>query len=138
MNVNLEGMKFNHLTVIKYAGTDKHQRRLWECRCDCGATTYATTSALKNGYKKSCGCLKHTSNANDLKGQRFGMLMVMKRVGTNQHRKALWKCKCDCGKTTTVSSIDLTTGNTKSCGCLGKNYAKRNLMKGGYWNGEKR
>ena len=133
MKINLEGMKFNRLTVIGPAGTDGRQHRLWECRCDCGGTTFATTSDLRHGHKKSCGCLKRVSHAKDITGQRFGMLTVMKRAGTNKHRKALWKCKCDCGRTTVVSSVDLVTGNTKSCGCLGKNYAKRNLMKGGYW-----
>lgn len=137
MKENLEGMQFNQLTVVALAGTDGRQHRLWECKCTCGATTFATTSALRNGHKKSCGCLKQVSHANDLKGQRFGMLTVMKRVGTNKHRKALWKCKCDCGKTTTVASVDLVTGNTKSCGCLGRNLAKKNLMEGGYWSGTK-
>lgn len=133
MKINLEGMKFNRLTVIGPAGTDGRQHRLWECKCDCGGTTFATTSDLRHGHKKSCGCLKRVSHAKDITGQRFGMLTVMKRAGTNKHRKALWKCKCDCGRNTVVSSVDLVTGNTKSCGCLGKNYAKRNLMKGGYW-----
>ena len=133
MKINLEGMKFNRLTVIGPAGTDRRQHRLWECKCDCGGTTFATTSDLRHGHKKSCGCLKRVSHAKDITGQRFGMLTVLKRAGTNKHRKALWKCKCDCGRTTVVSSVDLVTGNTKSCGCLGKNYAKRNLMKGGYW-----
>ena len=133
MKINLEGMKFNRLTVIGPAGTDGRQHRLWECKCDCGGTTFATTSDLRHGHKKSCGCLKRVSHAKDITGQRFGILTVMKRAGTNKHRKALWKCKCDCGRTTVVSSVDLVTGNTKSCGCLGKNYAKRNLMKGGYW-----
>lgn len=133
MKINLEGMKFNRLTVIGPAGTDGRQHRLWECKCDCGGTTFATTSDLRHGHKKSCGCLKRVSHAKDITGQRFGMLTVLKRAGTNKHRKALWKCKCDCGRTTVVSSVDLVTGNTKSCGCLGKNYAKRNLMKGGYW-----
>lgn len=137
MKDNLEGMQFNQLTVVALAGTDGRQHRLWECKCACGATTFATTSALRNGHKKSCGCLKQVSHANDLKGQRFGMLTVMKRVGTNKHRKALWKCKCDCGKNTTVASVDLVTGNTKSCGCLGQNFAKKNLMEGGYWYGTK-
>ena len=137
MKFNLEGMKFNHLTVIGPAGTDGRQHRLWECKCDCGNTTLATTSDLRHGHKKSCGCLKRVPHANDRKGQRFGMLTVIKRVGTNNHRKALWRCKCDCGRTTEVSSTDLTSGNTKSCGCLGNNYAKRNLMKGGYWYGTK-
>ena len=137
MKYELTGKKFNHLTVIKPAGTDGRNHRLWECKCDCGETTFATTSNLRHGHKKSCGCLKRVSHAKDITGQRFGMLTVIKRVGTNKHRKALWKCKCDCGKTTTVSSVDLVTGNTKSCGCLGKNYAKRNLMEGGYWYGKK-
>ena len=133
MKINLEGMKFNRLTVIGPAGTDGRQHRLWECKCDCGGTTFATTSDLRHGHKKSCGCLKRVSHAKEITGQRFGMLTVMKRAGTNKHRKALWKCKCDCGRTTVVSSVDLVTGNTKSCGCLGQNFAKRNLMKGGYW-----
>lgn len=137
MKINLEGMKFNRLTVIGPAGTDGRQHRLWECKCDCGGTTFATTSDLRHGHKKSCGCLKRVSHAKDITGQRFGMLTVMKRAGTNKHRKALWKCKCDCGRNTVVSSVDLVTGNTKSCGCLGKNYAKRNLMEGGFWYGTK-
>lgn len=136
MNFDLTGMKFNHLTVIETAGTDGRQHCLWKCECDCGGITFATTSDLRSGHKKSCGCLKRVSHAKDIKGQRFGMLTVIKRVGTNKHRKALWKCKCDCGRTTVVSSVDLVTGNTKSCGCLGKNYAKRNLMEGGYWYGK--
>ena len=136
MKLNLEGMKFNNLTVIAPAGTDGRQHRLWECKCDCGGTTFATTSDLRHGHKKSCGCLKRVSHAKDITGQRFGMLTVIKRTGTNKHRKALWKCKCDCGRTTVVSSVDLVTGNTKSCGCLGKNFAKRNLMEGGYWYGK--
>ena len=138
MKINLEGMKFNRLTVIGPAGTDGRQHRLWECKCDCGGTTFATTSDLRHGHKKSCGCLKQVSHAKDITGQRFGMLTVMKRAGTNKHRKALWKCKCDCGRNTVVSSVDLVTGNTKSCGCLGKNYAKRNLMEGGFWYGAQR
>lgn len=136
MEVHLEGIKFNHLTVVKQVGSNSNGRRLWECKCDCGVTTFATTNELRGGHKKSCGCLKRVSHAKDIKGQRFGMLTVVKRVGTDPvSRKALWKCKCDCGNFTTVRSVDLTNGNTKSCGCLGKNYAKRNLMKGGYWNG---
>ena len=136
MKYELTGMKFNRLTVSGPAGTDGRQHRLWKCKCDCGGTTFATTSDLRHGHKKSCGCLKRVSHAKDITGQRFGMLTVMKRAGTNKHRKALWKCKCDCGRTTVVSSVDLVTGNTKSCGCLGKNFAKRNLMEGGYWYGK--
>lgn len=30
----------------------------------------------------------------------------------------MWLCKCDCGQTAIVETSNLTTGNTKSCGCL--------------------
>ena len=130
MKSKLLGKRFGRLTVLSQSSRDKHGSVIWECKCDCGNITFAVSHDLNSGHKKSCGCLKHTSNAKDLKGQKFGYLTVSKRVGTSKDRKALWKCKCLCGKTTIVRSCDLTSGNTKSCGCLGREYAKRNLMKG--------
>ena len=66
MMFNLEGMRFNHLTVIQSAGTDGREHCLWECKCDCGNVTYAITSQLKSGQKKSWGCLGRQSHAIDL------------------------------------------------------------------------
>lgn len=51
------GDRFTRLTVVAYAGNTKYAHRNWECLCDCGATTFAITSSLRNGNKKSCGCL---------------------------------------------------------------------------------
>lgn len=129
---DLSGQTFNLLTVIKKKSVDKKGKIIWECKCECGNITTATTTQLKSGSKKSCGCLKNKSHAKDLKGQVFGMLKVIKRVGT-ENRRAVWRCKCECGKYCNVRSIDLLSGNTKSCGCLGKAYAQRNLREGGYW-----
>lgn len=129
--MDLSGQKFNKLTVVKKADYQNAKEVRWLCRCDCGMETTATTYELRSGHKKSCGCLKRVSHAENLKGKRFGRLTVFKRYGTSKDRKALWKCKCDCGKTTVVRSIDLKSGNTKSCGCLGNEYAKRNLINGG-------
>ena len=77
------------------------------------------------------------SNTKTLIGRKFGRLTVVEKTNRKIRGIVVYKCKCDCGKTTVVSSVDLVTGNTKSCGCLGKNYAKRNLMEGGYWYGKK-
>lgn len=121
MRRDLTGQKFNHLSVIEI--TEKTPRAtIWLCRCDCGNETTVATSDLTSGHTKSCGCLKRKSNAKDLRGQRFGRLVVWKRAGTVGSR-ALWRCKCDCGKLTNVRSIDLLNGNTKSCGCLKEHYA---------------
>mgnify|MGYP001019018313 FL=1 len=67
---------------------------------------------------KSCGCLQKESREKDLVGQRFGKLVVIKPTGNIKHHNQEWQCLCDCGKTTYVRSNTLTTGDTKSCGCL--------------------
>ena len=129
MKVDLTGQKFNKLTVLHRGEQKKANAVTWVCRCDCGTETLATTNELRSGHKKSCGCLKKLPHADNLKGMRFGRLVVMKRVGTSLNdRHPIWRCKCDCGKKTDVRSCDLKSGNTKSCGCLGKEKAKRNWM----------
>lgn len=35
-------------------------------------------------------------------------------------KRSLWKCRCDCGGEKVVSITQLTTGHTRSCGCLPK------------------
>ena len=137
MKIDLTGQKFHRLQVVqKSEQQSKADAVLWECICDCGSKTTATTAQLRSGHKKSCGCIKHAPKAEDITGQRFGRLTVMKRVGTAD-RKAIWRCRCDCGKKTDVRSSDLKSGNTKSCGCLGNHFAKRNLLEGGYYGKNK-
>ena len=65
----------------------------------------------------------------DLTGKRFGMLVVEGFDHREpQRRKYFWRCVCDCGRETVASGCNLTSGNTRSCGCLGdKNRQK--LMK---------
>lgn len=53
----------------------------------------------------------------DLTGQRFGRLVVLDYLGLNKHRKAVWRCRCDCGKNVTAIGTELRSGHTKSCGC---------------------
>lgn len=64
----------------------------------------------------------------DRTGQLFGRLRVVSEAGRNHLKKVLWKCQCDCGGFITVPSGALVTGNTKSCGCVPKNF------KHGGWN----
>jgi len=57
----------------------------------------------------------------DLTGKKFGNLTVIKRNGylSGKKRKAVaWLCLCDCGTLKTIRGHNLTTGNTKGCGCL--------------------
>lgn len=54
----------------------------------------------------------------DLTGRDFGRLYVIGYCGHDKHNRALWLCRCVCGKETTVAGANLTGKYTKSCGCL--------------------
>jgi len=54
-----------------------------------------------------------------LDGATFSRLTVIERVRGGQ-RFVMWKCLCECGNETIVSSGHLRSGHTKSCGCLKK------------------
>lgn len=56
----------------------------------------------------------------DIGGQKFGRLLAIGRVGLTRQGQAIWLCKCDCGNFSRVRISSLTTGNTRSCGCLQK------------------
>ena len=57
--------------------------------------------------------------ASDITGERFGMLVARKRVGTDKYGYPLWLCDCDCGyKGHIVSISHLRDGGTQSCTCL--------------------
>jgi hypothetical protein len=55
----------------------------------------------------------------DLTGKKYGKLTVLEFMGKKK-RHYMWRCKCDCGNECIVSSDNLNSGNTKSCGCLRK------------------
>lgn len=53
----------------------------------------------------------------DLVGTKFHRLTVIsfvEMIGSHSY----WVCRCDCGKEKIVRKTSLTSGHTKSCGCL--------------------
>lgn len=57
-----------------------------------------------------------------MEGKTFNRLTVVEQHGFYKSKK-VWHCKCDCGTSIFVTTGSLTSGNTKSCGCL-----KRELL----------
>ena len=54
---DLTGKIFSWLTIVKLVGKSD-RGNVWECLCDCGNYTVATTGKLMEGKAKSCGCKK--------------------------------------------------------------------------------
>ena len=57
---NLEGQTFGRLTVLSMEGRNKFGKILWKCICSCELKkeVVCTGNILKNGSKRSCGCIK--------------------------------------------------------------------------------
>ena len=70
----------------------------------------------------------------DLTGKVFGKLTAVRCLGKNNHGLTLWECKCECGKTVSVTTCHLTQGHSKSCGCMRKDTLKRKLTTHGKSN----
>ena len=68
--------------------------------------------------------------AKDLSGQKFGRLtVIMRSIG--KYPRPHYNCICECGNKIIVDGRSLTSGNTRSCGCLHKEQlAERNTKHG--------
>lgn len=68
-----------------------------------------------------------------LLNHRFGRLLVVERLGTREvgqtkQKKVFWKCQCDCGIIVEIGTGHLTSGHTKSCGCLKRDAGRANAL----------
>lgn len=57
---------------------------------------------------------------NNIQGQKFNKLLVVKETEQRECGNIVWECLCECGKTTYASGTSIKRGNKKSCGCLHK------------------
>lgn len=74
----------------------------------------------------------------DLTGQTFTRLTVLGRgpdyISPGKHRASQWWCICDCPEHNIILTRigNLTSGNTKSCGCLNKEKSKERIIAVGH------
>lgn len=58
---------------------------------------------------------------NDLTGFDFNFLHVIEFdhiKETKSGKRKIWKCRCKCGKIVYLPTYKITSGETKSCGCI--------------------
>lgn len=158
--VDLVGKRFDRLVVVekcadRYVSPNGDTQLKWLCKCDCGGFTEVTGSHLKHEDVRSCGCLYREinvikgknipRNTLDLTNKRFGNIVAIKEVDERtSDGRIVWSCRCDCGNNVDVRAGSLVSGNTKSCGCLGKvifdgmkfgrlAVVSKSVSKSGYW-----
>ena len=107
--------------VVNVSKKGSYKRSLI-CKCSCGNVKSYSPYNIKNGNTQSCGHT-HGAKPKDITGKRFGRLVAIERLNKKEHGRYVWKCECDCGKNVAVEISNLTTGSTKSCGCLSSDLA---------------
>ena len=116
------GQKIGRLKILDLI-TFKHpvigNKRIYKVRCDCGVERFVDAKLPRadnnsdNEFARntSCGCLKFDIRRKDLKGKRFGKLVVGKFDRVKKH----FECKCDCGNLCYVDSWELTRDGVDAC-----------------------
>ena len=108
------GKTFGHLLVKEVVRSTN--KAFFDCQCVCGNRKTIAAHHVLSGATQSCGCFRR----DDLTGQRFGRLVAVNYVRADKYKRALWNCRCDCGKYIVAALQMLKVGDAKSCGCLYK------------------
>lgn len=115
------GDKFSRLTVVQYSHTNKHGGKVFECLCECGNTTFATSNSLNMGATRSCGCLLRDTNSRLCKersgdkhplwkgGASFEPYCILFNNEFRERVREFFGRKCvECGKTEEESGARLS------------------------------
>lgn len=107
---------------------DPDNSKLALCKCACGKERNVDIYSLRIGKSTSCGCGPRPIR-NDLKGKKFGNLLVIKEDNCDSIRRR-WLCACDCGTIVSVEVSNLTGGKVTRCSKHKRKYdTKKSLSK---------
>lgn len=111
-----KGKKINKLTILDVKR--ENARTYYYCKCECGTEKWIRADIVLSGKQKSCGCYNIAIHSKNLLGMKFGILTVIEKIGKDKTGQLVWKCKCECGNITHLTSNSLINKGTMSCGCL--------------------
>lgn len=125
---DLSGLYFGNYKVIG------HKKRIgnkhwWSCQCVCGKTRVLRSDNLKTIKDKNCKCDRVSHRTPNLIGKKFNRLQVIEKGPLSKNKSRQWKCFCNCGNISYVTTYNLKKGTIKSCGCLLKEKARIHIKK---------
>jgi hypothetical protein len=89
--------------------------RYW-MQCDCFGPHSCRSVTAEKIVLYSSGCFS-CGRTQDLEGERFGRLFVLRFLGIDKSVGAMYLVRCDCGTEKPLSARVLKSHNTTSCGC---------------------
>lgn len=93
--INISNKKFGMLLAIEVDHVDKHAGAYWLCECECGNKTIVCGSKLRSGETYSCGCLRESIIATEIKKwakKSFVEVILEHKVVKNPETNNWLKC----------------------------------------------
>ena len=125
--IDLTGQKIDKLLVLEKAPS-RARHVYWKCKCDCGNECEISSESLRRqNISHNCGICELEKTKKEIRkkekttyliGKKFGKLTVINSTEERINNSIVWHCKCECGNEKNVPTHLLTSGHTKSCGCL--------------------
>ena len=82
--VDLTNQRFGKLIALYPTDKRSGNNIVWHCKCDCGNEKDISSSSLKQGLTKSCGCLHKAKMKElfqkDIIGKQFGLWTVLEEI----------------------------------------------------------
>lgn len=121
---DLTNIRFGRLVALYPTEEKSVSGVVWHCKCDCENEIDVPSNRLSQKITRSCGCLlkettaiKGKNKAADLTKRKFGRLTALYPTSKRDSSFIVWHCECECGNEVDVSSRNLISENTISCGC---------------------
>ena len=73
--------------------------------------------------------MSRTYKSLDITGNRYGKLTAVRYSHTAKNYMQYWVFKCDCGNEITTRKTAVISGHCKSCGCMQKEVAAKEVVK---------
>lgn len=121
------GKVFGRLTVLSFAGYNDSEKRIWNCKCECGNEIIAIGQDLASKHKRSCNCLR-----NELGGQRVSKYSMENRKYTPEIATMMdvfVSYQYDDGDLTPEIFYEMTQQNCFYCDAKPSNKANRGKRK---------
>lgn len=107
------GETYGYLTIIDKVPNTNGKKLLCKCKCGNDVVKWRDSiiATLKKGGIPSCGCYKNKPN--NLQYKTINNWTILEDLGNDKVR-----ARCKCGNIRVLSKYNITSGHSKSCGCL--------------------
>lgn len=85
--LDLVGQRFGKLVIVSKTTPNKIRQIRWVCKCDCGNNHITTTTMLRAGNIKSCGCYRNECRKLPGDGGSFNEWFNAYRYNSNYHSR---------------------------------------------------